>query len=447
MTLLSSAIMALLTTIFCGVILLTIHDRAVDSQTNRILLADLRAVHLILVGQLPRVLPDDGIAAIQVIDPAGRIVAANKRMVGKPRMASLSPPGDSMRADQVDCNMPEFPGRCMLVVAIKVHDGGGYWIIYGADRVIPWYIRPSVLAILLIGSALLVGATAIGAYRTVSKALDPVDAVRAELAEITSTDLGRRVPVPEHHDEIRAVAVTVNQTLDRLEEAVEQQRRFAEQQQRFTSDASHDLRSPITAMRTHVEEAMMYPDETNWPATAQALLASLDRLEAIVTDLLVLARLDAGAPSATYRLDLSELVSSEIVRRAPHVAVVTNLEPGLVVTADRLQLGRLLTNLLDNAARHAASTVTVSARREGDEAIVEVVDDGPGISPEQREVVFQRFARLDAARDMDKGGTGLGLAIARQIAERHGGTLTIEDSEQGARFVLRIPVDVPEQAG
>jgi signal transduction histidine kinase len=107
----------------------------------------------------------------------------------------------------------------------------------------------------------------------------------------------------------------------------------------------------------------------------------------------------------------------------------------------------LLTNLLDNAARHAASTVTVSARREGDEAIVEVVDDGPGISPEQREVVFQRFARLDAARDMDKGGTGLGLAIARQIAERHGGTLTIEDSEQGARFVLRIPVDVPEQAG
>jgi signal transduction histidine kinase len=111
-----------------------------------------------------------------------------------------------------------------------------------------------------------------------------------------------------------------------------------------------------------------------------------------------------------------------------------------VITGNLLQLSRLLTNLVDNAERHAASTVTVSAHRDGDEAVLEVQDDGPGIPPEQRNLVFERFARLDTARNKETGGTGLGLPIAREIAAQHGGTLSIEDSEQGARFVVRIPI-------
>jgi signal transduction histidine kinase len=287
---------------------------------------------------------------------------------------------------------------------------------------------------------LLVAAAAIGAYRTVRKALNPVDDVVHELAEITATDLGCRVPVPGHHDEMRELAETVNQTLDRLEAAVEKQRRFA-------SDASHDLRTPMTAMRVQVEEAQLHPAEADWPQVAVALEAGFDLLEAIVTDLLALARLDSSVTPAKERVDLGELVTSELRRRPDQRRIVTNLQPGqpgVVITGDRLQLSRLLTNLVDNAERHAASTVTVSVRREGDAAVLEVNDDGPGIPPEHRDVVFDRFIRLDTARNKETKGTGLGLPIARGIAAQHGGTLTIEDSEQGARFVVRIPIREPE---
>jgi signal transduction histidine kinase len=440
MTLLSSVVMALLYAGVCALILVSTHNDVLNDRTNRILVAELRVARHISRDQLPPVLLDYGLAALQVVDLRGRVVSANRRMLGKPLMASFVPPGESMRADRVVCNLPGFPGTCMIVIAIRASGAGGDWIIYGADPVVPWYVERRLLLSLLAGFALLVGATTIGAYRTVSKTLDPVEAIGTELAEITSTDLGRRVPVPKHHDEIQELAQTVNQTLDRLEAAVERQRRFA-------SDASHDLRSPITAMRTQVEEALLHPDEADWPATAEALLASLHRLQAIVTDLLVLARLDSGAGCAKNRVDLSELVGSELARRARRLRVVMNIQPGVMVTGDRLQLARLLTNLMDNAERHAARAVTVSVRRQGDEAVLEVSDDGPGIPPDQREVVFQRFTRLDAARNKDTGGTGLGLAIAREIAEQHGGTLTLEDSEQGARFVARIPARPSKEAG
>jgi signal transduction histidine kinase len=233
--------------------------------------------------------------------------------------------------------------------------------------------------------------------------------------------------------------VTVNQTLDRLEAAVEQQRRFA-------SDASHDLRSPITAMRLQVEEAQLHPDETDWPKTADALGISLDRLEAIVTDLLALARLESGTKCAREPIDLGELVTGELRRRSDRIPITAEALPGVVINGDRLQLIRLLTNLLDNAERHTASAVTVSVRRDDGEAILEVSDDGPGVPPDQRERVFERFTRLDTARNKETGGTGLGLPIAREIAEQHGGTLTIEDSDQGARFVLRIPIHASSQA-
>jgi signal transduction histidine kinase len=110
------------------------------------------------------------------------------------------------------------------------------------------------------------------------------------------------------------------------------------------------------------------------------------------------------------------------------------------VCGDALRLGRLLTNLVDNAERHAVAQITVTVRtdEEGD-AVLEVLDDGAGIDPEQWEVVFRRFTRLDAARSRDSGGTGLGLSIARHIAEAHGGSLRIEPSDRGARFVLRLP--------
>ncbi|HXA60409.1 MAG TPA: HAMP domain-containing sensor histidine kinase, partial [Streptosporangiaceae bacterium] len=211
----------------------------------------------------------------------------------------------------------------------------------------------------------------------------------------------------------------------------------------FTSDASHDLRSPITAMRIQLEEALMYPDDTDWPRAATAGLADVERLQAIVTDLLTLARLDAGAPLTRDATDLAQLVGAELDRRTGRVEIVKDLGQNVFIDCNRLRITRLLANLLDNAERHATSQITVIVRADGSMATLEVIDDGAGIAAEHREKVFDRFTRLDASRSRDAGGTGLGLAIAREIAEAHEGTLTIQDSERGARFVLRLPVCDP----
>ncbi|WP_433445553.1 sensor histidine kinase [Nonomuraea sp. CA-141351] len=225
-----------------------------------------------------------------------------------------------------------------------------------------------------------------------------------------------------------------------------------QQQRQFTSDASHELRTPIAAIRAEVEDALHAPEETSVPTLGTTVLGSVDRLEAIVGDLLAIARLEKGGPVEFEPVDLAELVTTECERRPQtDKRYEYSPEPGVVVKGDRYRLSRLLTNLFDNAERHAASTITVHVRRSPSPkrdmqrfpqgvAVLEVIDDGPGIDPSKRELVFQRFARLDTARDRHAGGTGLGLPIARQIAEAHGGTLQIEDSPRGARLVLRLPL-------
>jgi signal transduction histidine kinase len=313
-------------------------------------------------------------------------------------------------------------------------------VVYASDPVKARYGGTSLILLLLGVTVVIIVMTGAGAYRMVGRTLAPVDAIRSELAEITATGLGRRVPVPKSHDEIRLLAETANSTLDRLEAAYQQLRQF-------TSDASHDLRSPITAMRTQLEEALMYPDDTAWPRTATTVLDEVDRLQALVTDLLGLARLDAGVALTRAPADVAELVRAELNRHPRSVRVVRKLDEGVFADCDRLRLARLFINLMDNAERHANTQITVIVRADDGWVVLEVLDDGEGIPTDLREVVFQRFTRLKPARDRDTGGTGLGLAIARQIAEAHGGTLTIQDSPRGARFVLRLPRSGPPSTG
>ncbi|MDA0634952.1 ATP-binding protein [Nonomuraea sp. MCN248] len=432
LTLLATVAMAVLCAAVSCYVLYALYQSAADYQSHALEQRAMRVVRLAQTDRLPPELPSDHLVDVQVIDAAGRIVSTTSDIAGAPRLSMLAPRPPALTAAERECELPRFPGRCNLIVVLRFRGPtGGDWLVYATERAVPWYVSPRVplyLAALVLAPVLL---TAYGAWRVVSKALEPVDRIRARLAEITDTDVGMRVPVPEADDEISALAVTANQTLERLEAAVERQRRFA-------SDASHDLRSPITAMRTRVEEALLYPQETDWPETGRALLLSLDRLQAIVTDLLTLAKLDAGAPGAREPVDLAELAAEETAGQRGK-RVVTSLQPGVMVDGDRVRLGRLITNLLDNAERHADSTIIVTVRRDG-AATLEVLDDGAGVAPEHREIVFQRFTRLDASRSRDAGGTGLGLPIAREIAHAHGGTLTIEDSDHGARFVLRLPL-------
>ncbi|MGI8331225.1 sensor histidine kinase [Actinomadura scrupuli] len=212
-----------------------------------------------------------------------------------------------------------------------------------------------------------------------------------------------------------------------------------ERLQRFTADASHELRSPIAAIRTQVEEALLHPDDTDWQEVARAVLAGVDRLQTLVTDLMVLTRLDAGAPLTRQPADLARLVAAEVSRCARMGTVVTELCEGVFADCDHPWMTRLLAGLLDNADRHATSQITVIVRADDRTAVVEIIDDGPGIPAEHRDKVFGRFTRLDAARSRATGGAGLGLAIARRLAQAHGGSLAVEDSPRGARLVLRVP--------
>ncbi|MGI8329204.1 sensor histidine kinase [Actinomadura scrupuli] len=383
---------------------------------------------LLKENQLPPVLHSPN-KTIQVVNAQGRVVSTSHVLLGKPPMATFRPPASQVQATRTLCPPVGMSG-CQTVLAVKSFQPDGIWLIYTALPQQPWYGTKRLL-FAVAGTGLLITALiAAGTFRVVSRTLAPVDAIRRELAEITATGLDRRVPVPNHH-EIKLMAETVNDTLDRLQGAYQQLRRF-------TSDASHDLRSPITAARAQLEEGLMYPDDTDWPRTATTVLTGMDRLQAIVTDLLTLARLDAGAPLTREPTDLGQLVGGELEHHDYRVPIVSRLQPGVFTVCDRLRIIRLLTNLLDNAQRHARSQVTVIVKADGSTAVLEVADDGAGIAPEFRGKVFERFTRLEASRNRDAGGTGLGLAIAREIAEAHEGTLTIEDSERGARFVLRL---------
>ncbi|MEV1239087.1 HAMP domain-containing sensor histidine kinase [Nonomuraea sp. NPDC050022] len=291
--------------------------------------------------------------------------------------------------------------------------------LVGADQALETLngaLLPGVPALLLVVAGM--------TWFSVGRTLAPVAAIRAKVADITARDLHQRVPVPSSGDEIAALATTVNGTLDRLETAVETHKRFV-------ADAAHELRSPIATLRARLELAE--PSEL----TAEAL-ADVERLQSLAADLLLLAKLDAGEPLRTSDLDLGQVAAEESLRikRRPELRMELDVEPDVVFQGSRAHLARLVTNLVDNAVRHAAAVVRVRVRQEDGQAVLQVLDDGPGIPVGQREAVFDRFTRLDEARARDVGGAGLGLPIARDIALLHGGTLLAEEGGFIARFPL-----------
>ncbi|WP_030567345.1 sensor histidine kinase [Streptomyces aureocirculatus] len=288
----------------------------------------------------------------------------------------------------------------------------------------------TALTAMLIGFPLLLAVIAGVTWLVTRRALRPVDAIRAEMAVITaSEDLGRRVPEPDTHDEIARLARTTNETLAALQTSVERQRRFV-------ADASHELRSPIASLRTQLEVGAAHPELLDVPGA----VADTVRLQELAADLLLLARLDAGEKPGQGRVDLAALAREELSQRTGDRVVVTSDLDSVEVAGSRGQLARVLGNLVTNAQRHARSRVTVTSWADGVWAVLEVADDGDGVPCQERERIFERFVRLDDARSRDEGGAGLGLAIARDVAGRHGGTLTVDDSPGGgAVFVLRLP--------
>jgi signal transduction histidine kinase len=290
---------------------------------------------------------------------------------------------------------------------------------------------------LWIGLPALVGMVAAVAWVATGRALRPVDAIRSEVDAITGSTLHRRVPEPGTEDEIARLARTMNAMLDRLEVASDRQRQFV-------ADASHELRSPVAALRAELEVALQYPERADWPATARALLAEEDRLEQLIADLLLLARLDETDPVGSGEVvDLAETIRDEaerVHRDGVAVSVSSDGSGSATVSGSGGLLARAVGNLLSNAVRHARTNVEIAARARDGRVRVLVDDDGTGIAPGARDEVFERFTRLEEGRSRDGGGAGLGLPIARRVVERHGGTLRIDDAPLGgARLVIDLP--------
>ena len=300
------------------------------------------------------------------------------------------------------------------------------------------YLRSQVdqtfARLLIIGVPFLLVLACGTVWLVVGRALRPVEQIRGAVTAITSADLSLRVPEPGTEDEIGRLASTMNDMLARLEDSAVRQRRFV-------ADASHELRSPLTAIRTGLEVGLSHPDRAPWPEIAGRAVRQSQRLEQLIAELLVLAK--AGAhPLAARRqqVDLAALLADlAAVTPAPGVSIELSVAPGTATTGNPEDLSRMFRNLLDNAIRYARHRVFVTAAARPEGIVVEIADDGPGIPEQERERVFGRFVRLDASRERASGSAGLGLAIAREIATAHGATLVLTEAPGGGtRAVVTV---------
>ncbi len=264
----------------------------------------------------------------------------------------------------------------------------------------------------------------------VGRTLAPVDAIRAEVEEIGESDLSRRVPDSGSGDEIGRLARTMNRMLERLESSATRQRRFV-------ADASHEMRTPLARMRTEIEVARM-DSTSDRDAVLESAHEEVVALQALIEDLLHLAG-SGNRPMRSVSVDLDEIVLAEARQiRTPGAEIDVSAVSGAQVLGDPADLARLVRNLADNARRHAVRVVAFALWEEEGLVNLMVTDDGPGIPVEQAATVFERFTRLDDSRS--GGGSGLGLAIAREIAERHGGSIHLDSRYlAGARLVVTLP--------
>lgn len=314
--------------------------------------------------------------------------------------------------------------------------------VSGADRVV---VRQSyengaetvtdAAQALLVAVPLLVLLVGALTFVLTGRALRPVERIRARTAQISHTDLGMRVDVPSTGDEVARLAVTLNEMLERLDDA-------QRAQDQFVADASHELRSPLAAVRVELDVAARRPDEVDWHSTLATLRGSNARMQTLVDDLLVLSRTaDGGVVDRAHEVDLDEVVERVgFAARAPSLDVEVVSDP-VRVTGSVGELERVVQNLVDNACRHASAHVRLTVRRDAGDAVVMVDDDGPGIPEADRSRVFDRFVRLDESRARAAGGSGLGLSIVAGIVASHGGSVHVTTSDLGgARVVVRVPV-------
>ncbi|HEY3292659.1 MAG TPA: ATP-binding protein [Candidatus Nanopelagicaceae bacterium] len=384
------------------------------------------------------VIGDDSVF-VQLLGSKGQIISTTKNIAGE--AALITPPVFKGHKDALVTEnrvINAFDNVHFRIIAQQIVVRGQKYVVvagYSLEKT-----NSSILYLIKLLIALNILVTMLVYLVTwvvTGRALRPVERMRTEVDQLSAKDLSRRVSVPRSDDEIGRLGRTLNSMLDRLEVSDQKQRRFV-------SDASHELRNPLAGMRTQLEVELLYPEVNRGEESRKALLRSTLRLQELTEDLLVLAVSDSGAPTMNWKqFDLGEIILREIEEfpLSPVAIIDTRNVEKVLICGSESQLRRVFVNLLENANRFAESQIEVSLRADGDSAILEVADDGPGVPFADRERIFERFSRLDNSRSRHEGGAGLGLAIAKEIVLMHGGDIRLLDEAHGAHFLIRIPLN------
>jgi len=441
---LSVAVALLIGGLLLYVVLTTSLSRTIQAEA----LASAREVAALSdEGRLPDPVPVSGAQVVQVLDANGRVAGGS---LTADRLTPLVTEQERRRAVAGDGVI--VPGHrsglsgSLQVAAVEAGPPAARVTVVAATPTADFEESGRTLrTLLLVLFPLLLAVLAAIAWRVIGAALRPVEALRHGATQIdeTSSDT-ERLPVPPTRDEISALATTLNDMLDRVAAARRKQRSFV-------ADAAHELRSPLASMQTQLEVAERLGEGGALPAD---LLADVHRLTGLVEDLLLLARADGDTSRPmSSEADLGVLLPQVVERYAgARVPVRLNgfrdggvraagVDGGgsLLVSASSDRLTRALTNLIDNGVRHAERAVTVTTQVMARSVELTISDDGHGIPAADRERVFDRFTRLDEARDRDSGGSGLGLPITRELLRRDGGSIRLEDAVPGVRAVVTLP--------
>jgi two-component system OmpR family sensor kinase len=382
---------------------------------------------------------------VQILDLDGRVVARSAtlgtaRLPTPPALLARLRAGEALFETRHD-----FGEEPIRIVSLPVPAGAPRYAVQVAMSLDDAYVVLRTARWLFLGLSLtiLTGIGLTGALLA-RRALRPIDRIVTTARRLGEGSLAERLPHPGTRDEVGRLVATLNDMLARIEQGVEAQRRF-------TADASHELRSPLSRLRAELEVTLRRPRERGeYEEALRSCLEEVERLSRLTDELLVLARLDAadGREPAGPPVPLGPILDDALRRLAPEadrrgIALTVDPAPPLAVRAASSAVGLVITNLLDNAVKFSppGSRVRIGVTAAGDEAVLSVSDAGPGISAEELPRLFQRFHRGHAARATDAPGVGLGLAICQTLVERNGGRIAVENPpDGGATFRVHLPL-------
>ena len=382
---------------------------------------------------------------VQIIRLDGQVLAKSANLGPAQLPAPASVLARLRRGEAVFETLETFGEEPIRLLSLPVDAGGRTYVIQVAISLndVNSALRATRWLLAGMSAAILVAVGVTGAFLA-RRALQPIDRIVQRAHTIGEANLGERLPHPGSRDEIGRLVETLNEMLARIERSVAMQRRF-------TGDASHELLSPLSRLRAELEVTLRRQrDAAEYQETLTSCLEEVERLSRLTGEMLMLARLDAGesgeAMTAPGRLGLIlDQVMARLEPEARRREVSLNLESASDLK-DEVASGAatiILENVLDNAVKYSprGGRVAIKARTEGDHAVIEVSDSGPGLHPDEVSQLFGRFHRGWAAHVTKEPGTGLGLAISHALAQQQGGRITVESARgHGATFTIHLPL-------